>query len=203
MSVGRVTDFWDKRYAEQGYAYGNLPNMFFKSVVDRLPVGDMLIPAAGQGRDAVYAATQGWQVDAFDLSAEGQKAALQLAKQKNVTLNFDLCNAFTFTTNKKYNAIASIYFHIPPVKRVDFHKKLTTLLAPQGVVIVEAFNKKQIKNNSGGPKDIDMLMSVDELLNDFSALQCIECYETVVNLQEGKYHVGNAEIIRYIGKYVL
>ena len=65
---------WDTRYASEGYAYGIAPNEFFKnSVATYKPSGKMLLPAEGEGRNAVYAAKEGLEVTAFDISVEGRK----------------------------------------------------------------------------------------------------------------------------------
>ena len=74
--------FWNERYAQKEYVYGKAPNAFFKSVIDQLKPGRLLVPGAGEGRDAVYAATLGWQVDAFDSSETGREKALSLAQEK-------------------------------------------------------------------------------------------------------------------------
>lgn len=64
---------WDRRYNQEEYVYGVAPNVFLKSLLDTLPVGSILLPAEGEGRNAVYAAQLGWQVDATDLSEMGKK----------------------------------------------------------------------------------------------------------------------------------
>ncbi len=52
-----MIDFWNARYASDAYAYGEQPNAYFKAVVDTLSPGRMLVPGAGEGRDAIYAAS--------------------------------------------------------------------------------------------------------------------------------------------------
>ena len=55
-----MKEFWDTRYAEIDFAYGKTPNTFFKDSIDKLTPGKLLLPADGEGRNAVYAATKGW-----------------------------------------------------------------------------------------------------------------------------------------------
>jgi len=51
---------WDIRYAKNGYAYGELPNQFFKEVIDQQQnKGKILFPGKGEGRNAVCAAKIG------------------------------------------------------------------------------------------------------------------------------------------------
>lgn len=65
---------WDSRYSNLNYAYGIEPNKFFKEVLDKNNfTGKILLPAEGEGRNAVYAAKKGLDVTAFDISIEGKK----------------------------------------------------------------------------------------------------------------------------------
>lgn len=55
---------WDERYSQREFAYGELPNDYLKEQLARIPVGKILFPADGEGRNGVYAATLGWSVNA-------------------------------------------------------------------------------------------------------------------------------------------
>ena len=68
-----MKEFWNERYAAENYVYGTLPNTFFKYELSRLRPGKILLPAEGEGRNAVYAAEQGWDVYAFDYSHEAKR----------------------------------------------------------------------------------------------------------------------------------
>ena len=74
--------FWNENYGNKEYIYGTKPNVFFKEQLDKLKPGKILLPAEGEGRNAVYAASKGWSVTAFDISEIVHKKALQLAKEK-------------------------------------------------------------------------------------------------------------------------
>ena len=51
--------FWDQRFAERGFAYGEEPNVFLSGQLRGLEPGSLLLPAEGEGRNAVWAATRG------------------------------------------------------------------------------------------------------------------------------------------------
>lgn len=63
-----MNEFWETRYKSPTYAYGTKPNEFFKESIDKLNPGRVLLPAEGEGRNAVYAAQRGWSAEAFDFS---------------------------------------------------------------------------------------------------------------------------------------
>lgn len=196
-----MTNFWNDRYSEKEYAYGTAPNEFFKSVIDTLPPGVILVPGAGEGRDAVYAAKLGWQVYAFDLSTEGQKKALQLAEKENVHIHYEIRDAADFPfSDRKFDLIAMIFFHLPSGLRHNFHKKLTTMLSLGGMIIAEVFHPDQLKNSSGGPKELSLLYTPEILTEDFINLIEIINSKYEIELNEGLYHIGKADVVRYIGK---
>ncbi len=62
------TQRWDQRYQDDAFAYGELPNEFFKLQLESLVPAKILLAAEGEGRNAVYAAQQGWHASAFDIS---------------------------------------------------------------------------------------------------------------------------------------
>ena len=68
-----LADFWNERFGKEEFIYGTEPNIFFKEQLDKLETGTLLLPAEGEGRNAVYAATQGWEVSAFDISEQGRE----------------------------------------------------------------------------------------------------------------------------------
>ena len=71
---------WDNRYSTEDYACGIAPNVFFKDVIEKYKLkGKMLLPAEGEGRNAVYAAKNGIDVTAFDIRLEGKNKTLKFS----------------------------------------------------------------------------------------------------------------------------
>ncbi len=195
-----MNHFWNERYSVDEYVYGTAPNEYFKQQLEKLTTGKILMPGEGEGRNAVFAAKQGWEVFAFDSSPEGKRKAEKLAKKNKVTIDYQISdyNSVKFES-ETFDAIAFIYTHMNPDKRREYHRKLLSFLKPGGTLILEGFTKKQIANNSGGPRDINMLFSFEELENDFSPLQKIEIIETDIYFKEGIFHDGKASVIRIFG----
>ncbi len=202
-----MKEMWDDRYASEGYAYGTDPNIFFKETLKRFNIkGKLLLPAEGEGRNAVYAATQGLEVFAFDISNSGKEKALQLAEKANVNINYGVGDFFDLTFLKeKFDAAALIYAHFSPSLLSEYHKKIGELIRPGGFIILEGFSKghlplRKINPNVGGPDKEEMLFSMDSIRNDFSAFEIIQLEEVEIELAEGKYHNGVGKVIRFIGK---
>lgn len=197
-----MKDVWNSRYKEPEFIYGIEPNNYLKDFIEHSVKGNILLPADGEGRNSVFAAKNGWQVDAFDYSHSAQTKALKLAKENKVFINYSVADIQDFTPNNSYDLIALIYLHLIPEVRSPFFKKLNSWLNPGGHIILEAFSKNQLKNSSGGPKDINLLYDLAEIKDDFKGLKIIEICETEIMLDEGKLHQGKATVIRLIAQKV-
>ena len=192
-----MNEFWEQRYSEVDYAYGTAPNAFFSQQLKRLEGGGkVLFPAEGEGRNAVYAAREGFEVYAFDFSAAGRTKALTLAEQNNVRIEYSIGEFENVVYPKEYfDAIVLIFAHMPPQNRRSWHRRLTTFLRKDGLVIIEGFSKAQLQYKSGGPPAYDLLFSESELLEDFAGLRSLGLETRLAILDEGHYHKGKASLI--------
>ena len=197
----RMSDLWDQRYSKEEYAYGKEANAFFSSRLALLPVGKVLLPGEGEGRNAVHAASMGWKVDAFDLSRKGQAKALALAQEKGVEINYQVSylDEFAFP-DMHYDAVALLFLHLDPAGRKYLHKQVSRSLKPGGHLILEAFHKEQLNKDTGGPKSLDMLFDESTLEADFAGLETQLLEKQLTILNEGLYHQGEASVIRYMGR---
>ena len=199
---------WDTRYKEQEFAYGKDPNNFFKEWLPQFKPGSILMPADGEGRNGVFAVQAGWKVTSFDLSVEGQSKALRLAKEKGVTLEYIVGDLEQLNFEREsFDAIGLVYAHFVAEKKSPFHKKLNDWLKPGGIIILEAFSKKhlplrQLDQKAGGPDDINMLYSKEEIIADFENYEIVLLQEEEILSNTGKYHNGKSVVIRFVGRKV-
>jgi cyclopropane fatty-acyl-phospholipid synthase-like methyltransferase len=202
-----MKEFWNSRYAQENYVYGTEPNVFFKQNLDALqPSGSILLPAEGEGRNAVYAAKKGLQVEAFDLSDAGQQKALQLAAHNGVSINYQVgeFSSFDFGENR-FDVVALVFAHFPSRHKSDYHRRLVQYLKPGGLFIIEAFSKNHLEYSAknpavGGPRDLDLLLSIEDIQQDFDQLQPIYLKEEVIELNEGSFHKGTGSVVRFVGR---
>ena len=191
---------WNERFSEEGYAYGKEPNLFFKEEIDKLKPGKILLAAEGEGRNAVYAARLGWQADAFDFSEAGKEKALKLAKENNTEINYTVEDLEGFSPKENYyDAAAIIFMHLPEELRSEVNRKIISSLKTGGRLILEVFEKDQIGKSSGGPRDPGLLYSLEDIVNEFAELDFQHLSKEVIELNEGKFHKGEAVVVRFIG----
>tara|TARA_R110002012_G_scaffold120556_2_gene269958 strand:- start:5093 stop:5716 length:624 start_codon:yes stop_codon:yes gene_type:complete len=197
---------WNTKFGQTEYAYGTRPNNYLKEKLQTLPTGSILFGAEGEGRNAVYAAQQGWDVSAFDISEVGYQKALKLADKNKVSIDYLVGELPDLGyREEQFDAIALIYAHFPPNIRSGYHKLLHSYLKKGGTIIFEGFGKDHLeykKNNPnvGGPRNLESLFSIKELQSDFPDYEILELKKTTVELNEGDGHVGTGSVIRFLGR---
>jgi 2-polyprenyl-3-methyl-5-hydroxy-6-metoxy-1,4-benzoquinol methylase len=190
--------FWNERYRNHDSVYGIEPNEFFKQQLDILAPGRLLLPGEGEGRNALYAAARGWSVTAIDYSEAAQQKAMMRASEQNLSIDYQVEDIVSFEPREQFDVIALIYVHLPPQVRAAFHTRLKNALKPGGTLILEAFHKQQLRNSSGGPSELSMLYDAETLLQDFEDLSMVHCAAHTVELAEGIFHNGRADVIRLV-----
>ena len=205
-----MNDIWTERlndrYSKEEFAYGKQPNNFLREQLENLNPKTILFAAEGEGRNAVFAAKLGWKVTAFDISIEGKNKALKFAENNNVTIDYQVGELQTLGFQpQQFDAITLIYAHFPAEIKSLYHKILETYLRKDGLIIFEAFSKNHLdyiaKNEKvGGPKELEMLFSIEELKADFPDYEIILLEEKEIELNEGQFHNGKGSVIRFVGR---
>lgn len=200
------TDRWNERYSNEAYAYGLEPNEFLKQELEKISPAKILFPAEGEGRNALFAASLGWEVSAFDIAQEGKNKAMKLAQERGLNIDYHVGNLSELNyATAQFDAIALVYAHFPASIKSELHKALSNLLKSGGIVIFEAFSKSHLNyiaqnEKVGGPKELDMLFSIEEIQNDFNNYEVILLEEKEIELKEGIYHNGVGSVIRFVGR---
>lgn len=196
-----MKDFWNERYAESEFVYGTEPNKFFADQLELLEPGKIILPAEGEGRNAIYAAQKGWDVQAVDYSKSGKEKALKLASEKGVEIKYDLSDLTEYDFGEEiYGAAAFIYVHLPRSIIKDVYRNVIRSLKPGAKVIVEVYSVNQLGRDSGGPKDERVLYTKEKLRELLSGTDIEWMEEIEIDLSEGKYHVGKAMVIRAVAQ---
>lgn len=199
-------DKWEDRYRQEDYAFGTEPNEYLEQELSKLERGAILFAAEGEGRNAVFAAKNGWNVSAFDISHEGKRKALRLAEQASVKIEYLVGELPDLHYEKEqFDACALIYAHFPVQIRANYHKLIDSYVRTGGILIIEAFGKNHLSyrlNNEkvGGPTDAADLITVEDIKADFKNYGILELAEVVIDLAEGSYHCGKGSVTRFVGR---
>lgn len=192
---------WDQKFNREDYLYGTEPNDFLRSACQQLtPNSNILCIAEGEGRNATYLAKLGHKVTAVDASEVGLNKANQLAEKNGVNIQTKVADLANFDMgNAKWDAIIAIFCHLPPTLRKQVNQKIIRALKPSGLFISEAYSKKQLPNNTGGPKDLDLLMDLTTVKDELTGLNWQLAEEVKREIIEGSGHTGLGEVIQLIG----
>jgi SAM-dependent methyltransferase len=194
--------FWDDKFRHARYAYGTAPNAFLAARYEAFaPRGAVLSLGEGEGRNAVFLAERGFDVTAIDASPEGLKKLAALAAERGVTVTTvlgDVRDAELGT--ERWAGIYNIYCHLAPGDRQALYPRIQAALQPGGVFLTEQFSTEQLAFSSGGPKDVSLLMTVDELTRAFAGWEMLEAAQVQVSLDEGPLHQGPASVVRFLAR---
>jgi hypothetical protein len=193
--------FWDERYAEPGFAYGTEPNDHLANHLHLIPPGPVLLPADGEGRNGVAVAAAGHPVCCVDQSSVGLQKAHQLAQERGVhieTITADLAS-YTIEPNA-WSGVVLIFCHLPPPLRKKLHAACVQALTPGGVLILEAYTPAQLAHNTGGPRDHDLLMTLDLLREELDGLTMLHAAEVTRHIREGRYHDGLSATVQIVAQ---
>lgn len=196
---------WDERYSGAEFAFGTEPNDFLREEFTRIPAGGrVLCLAEGEGRNAVFLAEQGYQVTAMDLSEVGLRKAEQLAKDRGVTITTEVADLAEYQFGEdKWDAIVSIWAHVPKTIRQHIHAQIIPALKTNGVFILEAYTQQQLEMEAvGGPpaSEKERFGSLATLQAELAELEQVVGVEKRRIVSEGKRHQGLSAVVQFIGK---
>ena len=180
---------WDKRFGTKEFALGREPNPFLKRYIHFLPKGKALDMATGEGRNAVFLAQHGFEVDAVDISEKGLKKTRKLAREIGVKVNALLVDLVNYQIEKgRYDLIANFYFLnrrlIPEIRKG---------LKKGGKVIFETYLLEHRTLAAGGPRQAKYFLKPNELLRLFKNFRILFYREGV--FREGGRRKAVASLI--------
>lgn len=192
--------FWDEIYRPASYRYGTRPNAFLVEQSYRLPPRSRILCVGdGEGRNGVWLAGQGHKVVSVDVSPRALQKASRLALEKGVFLSTICADLADWEwPEEEYDAVVSIYLHLPPGHRAVVHRRMATALKRGGQIILEAFGPEQAGRSSGGPPSPEMLYTDEMLCSDFPSLDVVLCEAVEADLDEGEGHRGRASVVRFV-----
>ena len=193
---------WNERFSTDDYLFGEKPNQYLADKTPLLQRGKALCIADGEGRNSVWLASQGYDVDAFDFSPIAIAKAKQLAAKHQVAVHFHCSDwqSFDWQANQ-YDTIAGIFFQFAdPEARTEIFTKLNSALKPGGTLIIQGYGKDQMQYKTGGPGILENLYDEDLLLSAFKGYKVLDIKTYLEVVDEGPGHSGMSALVGYIGQ---
>jgi tellurite methyltransferase len=180
---------WDEKFRAKGFALGKEANPFLKGHIRLLSRGKALDIATGEGRNAIFLAQHGFDVDAVDISKIGLNKARKLSKEAGVKIHPVLADLDNYPIEKeRYDLIVNFYFLkrrlIPRIKRG---------LKRGGKVIFETYILEQRALRTEGPRHSRYFLKPNELLRLFRGFRILRYREGI--FREGGRRKAVASLI--------
>ena len=194
--------FWDERYRDETFIYGESPNEYLAAQRERFRPGmRALVPGDGEGRNGVWLAEQGLDVVTVDLSEAGVNKARKLAAKRGVRITAIQADLTQWAWPvAEFDVVAAIFLHLPPEIRQPIHRAMLAALRPGGLLVIEAYRPEQVQyrekyGSKGGPPGAEMMFTEAMLREDFAEAEEIELASGDVDLSEGTHHRGLGAVV--------
>jgi SAM-dependent methyltransferase len=194
---------WEGRFAVEHYVFGTAPNAFLARNVGAIAQGARVLSIAdGEGRNGVWLAEQGLAVTAQDFSPRAQEKAQTLARERGVTLDFELSDL-----NERdwvpgaFDAVVGIFFQfLGPDARAAAFDGIARTLRPGGVLLIEGYGPRQLEFATGGPKRLENLYTEELLREAFAAFAEVKVTAYEAEISEGPGHAGMSALVDLVAR---
>ena len=194
---------WNQRFAGEDYLFGRHPNEYLRAKAPLLPkAGRVLCVADGEGRNSVWLAGQGLQVEAFAISAVGVDKARRLAADAGVSVAFSVADCDNFAwAPESHDAVVAIFVQFAdPAMRARLFARMVQALKPGGLVILQGYTPRQLEYKTGGPSELSHLYTAELIGESFRPLQTLELVEYEAALNEGARHAGRSALLGFVAR---
>lgn len=198
-----AAETWNRRYAGEAFLFGTEPNTWLSEHVGALPAGGrVLCVADGEGRNSVWLAQRGLQVDAFDVADRAVAKAQAFAQRQGVTVNYAVADVDSFDWRPAaYDGVAAIFVQFAdPDTRARLFERIVKSLKPGGVLILQGYTPKQLEYRTGGPPLLSHLYTRELLESAFAELSVIELRDYEAEVREGQGHSGHSALIGLVAR---
>lgn len=155
-------DAWDERYRSQDLVWSATPNEFVAAELSGKSPGRALDVAAGEGRNAVWLAEQGWQVTALDFSPVAVAKGRALAQQRGVSVHWVIADVTEDPWPQgPYDLVVVAYLQLPIPEEALVLARAGAAVAPGGMLLVVGHDRSNLERGHGGPSQPEVLLTAD------------------------------------------
>ncbi len=194
---------WNQRFATDDYIFGTEPNAWLREHAGVWQPGQrVLCVADGEGRNSVWLARQGLQVDAFDVAELGLAKARRLAEAQGVQVNYSLadCDSFDYG-QQRYDGVVAIFVQFAdPAMRERQFANIRNCLKPGGYLVLQGYTPKQLEYNTGGPGIASHLYTEAMLRSSFADFDIVTLRDYEAELNEGGRHKGMSALMGLVAR---
>jgi SAM-dependent methyltransferase len=172
------TDGWrlifDNIYRHRTPGFTTRPTELLASAIRERTPGRALDIGMGQGRNAVFLATQGWTVTGFDLSDAGLAIARESAARAGVTIDAVRASEREFDYGEARWDLVVFTYEPFPITSDAYVARLQRAMRPAARIVIESFSEPE-----GKPNRTATAIDPDRLLAAFRAFRIVRFEDDV------------------------
>jgi SAM-dependent methyltransferase len=177
---------WDRRYAAVENLWAARPNRFLVAEVGDLEPGRALDLACGEGQNAIWLASLGWEVTGVDYSEVAIAKARARAERDGVQVGFVCADLVEYESAvAQFELVIVLFLHIPTSERRGALARAAAALAPGGTFVFIGHDRANLTDGVGGPSDPELLCTADEIASELPGL-VIEKATTILRDVDGE-----------------
>lgn len=163
---------WNRRYAAVENLWAAKPNRFLVAEVGELPPGRALDLACGEGQNAIWLASLGWDVLGVDYSDVAIEKARGRAQHAGIQAEFACADLVTYEPAPgAFDLVLVLYLHIPSRERGLVLEKAAAAVAPGGTFLLIGHDSTNLTDGVGGPSDPDILAAPEQIAGELPGLE--------------------------------
>jgi SAM-dependent methyltransferase len=167
-------------YSDHEHLWSAKPNRRLVAEVGELRPGRALDLACGEGQNAVWLATLGWDVLGVDFSEVAIAKARRRAAAEGLDVEFVCADLLDFAPESgAFDLVVVLFLHVDAEERGVVLPRAADALAPGGTLLLIGHDRTNLTDGVGGPSDASVLYTPEEVVSDLEGLQ-IERAERVL-----------------------
>ena len=163
---------WDRRYTEQDLLFSAEPTSILVELAAGLPLGRALDLGAGEGRNTLWLAQQGWRVTAVDFSRAGLAKAERRARESGLEIS---CVEADLREHRPaaqaFDLVLIAFVHPLPAQRSAIFRRAADAVATGGHLLAVGRDLSDCGSGYGGPSDPQRRYTPERLAGAFPGLE--------------------------------
>jgi SAM-dependent methyltransferase len=148
---------WDERYREQPLVWSAEPNLFVeRELAERTP-GRALDLAAGEGRNALWLASRGWEVEAVEFSPVALEKGRELAERAQLAVRWTLADLLEEPAIDPADLVLLAYLQLDETSFQRVLRHAAGAVSPGGELFLIGHARRNLTDGAGGPQDPERL----------------------------------------------
>lgn len=150
---------WDRAYAAAAVEWSVQPHPHM--------VG------CGEGRQAIWLASCGWDVTAVDFSAVAIDRGRRIAKRHGVVVDWVVGDVIEYQVPSPIDLAVLLYLHLPADDLAAVVGRTAVALGPGGTLFVLGWDRQNAVLGTGGPRPTEVLYTVEGLVRAANGLEVV------------------------------